>query len=790
MTPLLRKYQDEAAAALLANPRSVVKSPAGSGKTWIGASALQSYAASFSFEFPVYATWLCNTVEQKEQAKAACALFPHENLEVEFICYAGAACLSSQLKSPHVVVADECQHVPAETFRKIFDGYAGWRWGLSATPERTDELKADVFDIIGPIVYEVKRETLIAAGQLCQGKVTFLQVNDLDEFEDQVSEVSDKLIEERKRRWPTLFNNPSKANEQQRRCTWQAVQQEALFNNPKRDTAIVWAAKRWPDESTLVIVASVEHGKRLLECLPKAELAHSKLPKKKRAEIMARFKSGETKILLATSLADEGLDVPRASVLVLAAAGKSSAKAEQRTGRVLRTFEEKTHGEIYDFNDQQHSYLRSQTMQRLKTYVKLGYAIDVVGCEIINKELNETLEAVSNPATTMQSESIKDTATVTIKEATVVLEHTTRAHSRHSPSSLEPILRCAGFLNDPDRDATLAERGQLGHHAVEKKNPELCNADESLKKGVIICIKYLDKLAVGCDEWLMEQRIPILDQSGSFDHLIFHKKHTEADLCDLKFAYNKYPANGMQPKAYVVGVFAKYPALKKIRVHMIHPFLGEVYCEEFTRGDEEVLVAEVRAVIERARKADVKDFRITKYCGYCARAGSCPLLGGIAHDLASRYAADKLELPAGAFDTHGSSFKDPVKAAALLRLAGPVEQAASSWRRGAMRLRMEEGEDLPGFKLVSAKGKRTITNVGSAYDVVKSTITPEEFINICSVPISGLEEIYSAKAPKGKKAAFKAALSDLLYDASAVTDGAVVHRLVVDKDVEKSSGAT
>ena len=368
--------------------------------------------------------------------------------------------------------------------------------------------------------------------------------------------------------------------------------------------------------------------------------------------------------------------------------------------------------------------------------------------------------------------------------------HLTRAHTRHSPSSLEPILRCAGFLNDSSRDNTLAERGQLGHEAVEKKDPELCKDDESLKKGVKICIKYLDNLAVDCDEWLMEQRIAILDQSGSFDHLIFQKGREEAHLCDLKFAYNKYAANGMQPKAYAVGVFAKYSSLLKIRVHMIHPFLGEVYCEDYSRDNEETLIAEVTAVIERAKRADPADYRINKYCGYCARAGSCPLLGEMARDLASRYAGEELSLPTGAFETHGSAFKDPAAAAALLKLAPLVEQAATSWRRGAMRLRLEDGVDLPGFKLVSAKGKRTITNPSLAYGAVKSVVSPEEFITICSVPIGGLEDIYADKAPKGKKAAFKANLSNLLYDASAISDGTTINKLVVDKETQKSSGVS
>ena len=765
--PELRDYQRKAVEALVGVRKGIVKAPAGSGKTFIGAAAIQRIAAD-----PIRVAWIGHTLEQVQQAKTATGLFASENATIDFYCYASAPWIGEH----DVAVFDECHHCPAEVFRKILDGFDGIRWGLSATPEREDDLKEDVFELLGPIVHTVEREALIAAGQLCQGKVIFIEANEFDEYEEIVSEIADTLIEERRKKWPFLFANPASANEQVRRCTWQACSQEAIYNNPKRDAAIVAVANRHEDETVLIIVGSIEHGERLLEQIPDAEICHAKLGKKKRAEIMRRFSTGELKKLVATSLADEGLDVPRASVLVLAAGGKSSAKAEQRTGRVLRTFEEKTHGTIYDFNDHQHSYLRSQAAKRLKTYEKLGYeiAVELFDSPFENseeKDLNEPEPAVSDIGYTLLEDTMPDAKTE--------LKYSERKHSRHSPSSLEPILRCAGFLNDPTGDKTFADRGSLGHEATEKKNPDLCKDDESLRKAVTLCIKYTDKLEKDADKVLVEQRVKILDQSGSFDRLIV--KGNEAHLVDYKFAYNKYAPDSMQFKAYAVGVFDAYPSILQITVHAVHPFLGEVYTENFTRGDYDYLVAEVRAVIERARKADQSEFRINKYCGYCGRAGSCPVLGKLAKELAERYTGDEYTLPEGTFDVHGSDFKDPAKAAALLRLAGPVEKAAESWRRGAMRLRIEEGVDIPGFKLVTAKGKRTVTNAPAAYEAIKDVITPEEFIQVSSISIGKLEDIYGSKAPKGKKAAFVAELNDKLADASAISEGAAVHKLVQEK---------
>ena len=93
------------------------------------------------------------------------------------------------------------------------------------------------------------------------------------------------------------------------------------------------------------------------------------------AVAVAAFRAGGLKVLIATSLADEGLDVPRASVLILACAGRSAGKVEQRTGRVLRSFAGKDCGIIHDFTDTQHFMLHSQSKARMKLYQRLGYEI-------------------------------------------------------------------------------------------------------------------------------------------------------------------------------------------------------------------------------------------------------------------------------------------------------------------------------------------------------------------------------------------------------------------------------
>lgn len=130
-------------------------------------------------------------------------------------------------------------------------------------------------------------------------------------------------------------------------------------------------------EVVIVLVKAVPHGKILEKLIPHSMYMHGKVSKKKRKEILADVRTGKTRVLIATSLADKGLDLPIASVVVLAGGGKSSTKALQRIGRVLRTtggknrldadYVGKTVAYVHDIVDQ-HSNLQRHYRERLRIY--------------------------------------------------------------------------------------------------------------------------------------------------------------------------------------------------------------------------------------------------------------------------------------------------------------------------------------------------------------------------------------------------------------------------------------
>ena len=91
----------------------------------------------------------------------------------------------------------------------------------------------------------------------------------------------------------------------------------------------------------------------------------------RRAAVIKGVKEGFVKILIGSTIADEGLDIPNLDVLILLNGGKSSTRAFQRIGRVLRLYknpetgEEKERAIVFDFQDytpmlRRHSRRREQ----------------------------------------------------------------------------------------------------------------------------------------------------------------------------------------------------------------------------------------------------------------------------------------------------------------------------------------------------------------------------------------------------------------------------------------------
>jgi superfamily II DNA or RNA helicase len=366
----LRPYQSEAVDWLAPRSRGFVVAPAGSGKTIIAAAA-----AKQALSPGARAVWLCGTKEQKDQAEAALRQVAPDVAHWQISCVAGFD-LCMLHNRPSLLVLDEAHHQPAATWRAAVASFLAANarvWGFSATPwhdrdtERNDLLKETFEDF-----FIIEREDVERSGHLLPGIVRLVDIDSTREFE---KELQPKLEAEVARRSRIFRRVP--AAEHRRRAQWQLTL-EHLQQDMRRNAAIVNLARSemLQGETVIVLVSTIEHGEELALQIQDSAVLHAQLPTKLRRERVEALRSGVLRCVVATSLLDEGADFPRASVLILATAGRSSTKTIQRAGRVMRPHAGKTAGVVYDFVDRGLVFAYAQHKARLKTYQQLEYKIE------------------------------------------------------------------------------------------------------------------------------------------------------------------------------------------------------------------------------------------------------------------------------------------------------------------------------------------------------------------------------------------------------------------------------
>lgn len=349
---------------MLANRRGIVKLPCAAGKTIVAALAIGEVARSADEVLRVL--WVAGSRDLLEQGREAVALLPdniRSRMHIDYTCPTGTSKID--LERVDLLLIDECHHAAAPTWRAVVEDCRNARivWGLSATPEREDDLAPDVYRLIGPIVFEVSRQELEDDGYVVGGTVRLLPGPYDQNLEDEVEEDCQLCMDGLSEQW-------------EYGKYWNSLISIGIIENTARNALVIAGAKHHvgQGDSVLVLASTIEHAKNLAgEIGSEADVIYGKLGKKKRTALLDSFREGTLKCLVAVKLGEEGLDVPRLNVLFLASAGKSRRLTEQRSGRALRQFAEKDCGIIYDFVDWSHPWLMSQTKRRMRHFKDLGY---------------------------------------------------------------------------------------------------------------------------------------------------------------------------------------------------------------------------------------------------------------------------------------------------------------------------------------------------------------------------------------------------------------------------------
>jgi superfamily II DNA or RNA helicase len=349
----LRGYQEEGANALLSRGQGMGVLPCGGGKTIMALGALSRISRTSLVVVPtidLVEQWAADA--EKLLGITPC-IFGTGKHQLGPFTIATKDALSYHrrridLSRFGVLVVDEAHQVPTRIFQTLMHLIpAAWRFGLTATPDRDDGLGKLVELSFGERLIERTAGQLIEQGWLILPEVIGLTTS----FQHDLPPIEDRYMKD--------YHEMTTAITQDRR------RNEMLADLIVRQTEPTLVLSNRKDHCHRLAQKAKQRGADSLEVLVGTD------SKKRRKDVLNRMRRGELQTIIATSLADQGLDIRRLTIGILALPERSSLRVKQRTGRLMRPSGHKQ-AKLYDIVDHQVQNLLSRWHSRCVAYRELG----------------------------------------------------------------------------------------------------------------------------------------------------------------------------------------------------------------------------------------------------------------------------------------------------------------------------------------------------------------------------------------------------------------------------------
>lgn len=245
----------------------------------------------------------------------------------------------STIRQLHV---DEGHHTKATTWYRLVQSIdAPWRFLYSGTPFGSDNGLL-VEATVGQVIARVSNEKLIKLGVSARPTIRMVKCD--------VPELSEQL-------------------------TWDEVYKQGIVNNSIRNGLIAKHAARFAKHKkpVLILVKELWHGDNIMRELEARGVtclfSHGQMPLTQVENNKIIFERGKVSVLVASTIYDEGVDVPAIRALIVADGGQSVRAVLQKIGRGLRKKKGRENVlDVIDFADLTHRYLAKHSQERLAIY--------------------------------------------------------------------------------------------------------------------------------------------------------------------------------------------------------------------------------------------------------------------------------------------------------------------------------------------------------------------------------------------------------------------------------------
>ncbi len=275
-----------------------------------------------------------------------------------------------------LLIVDECHRAGAAEMKHVFATKRAWSLGLSATPERENDVSLDEDDEpapaddadepvpfeesvlgreLGPVVFEMNYAEAIQKGVLPPFRIVHyglsLGPKEREKYDHLSRDITDlrNELETGSRRGLALIRwCRSRAGAENPRAmqfiSLTSERKRLLYRIEERFNAVRailrQAYARNPDAKVILFHESIAEVMALFDMLREAGYAvvaeHSEFPDSMRAESLRLFRNGTARVIVSARSLIEGFNVPSADLGIIVAASASVRQRVQTLGRLLR----------------------------------------------------------------------------------------------------------------------------------------------------------------------------------------------------------------------------------------------------------------------------------------------------------------------------------------------------------------------------------------------------------------------------------------------------------------------
>jgi len=198
-----------------------------------------------------------------------------------------------------------CHHASSKTATDVMSASvnAYWRFGGSATPYRDDGADIVIQAMFGKKIVDISASYLIKRDFLLPPHIFFVPI--------------DKATKYR---------------------SYAKIYSKSIAHNDEFNTHVANLANHFMSRglSTLILVKQYAQGNYIKNLMPNVPFLTGKMTSTARKKHINNLRTRESLGMIATTLADEGLDIPTLDVVIMAGGGASATRINQRIGRTIR----------------------------------------------------------------------------------------------------------------------------------------------------------------------------------------------------------------------------------------------------------------------------------------------------------------------------------------------------------------------------------------------------------------------------------------------------------------------